>query len=349
MPATAEPPDARPARVRKRAGRPRGARRDLRDWSDLRSLKARVDLRDLVQATHELKPSGKVHCPFHDDAHPSCHIYRDGFKCFACGAYGDQIDWLRAVRGLGMAEAVAMLREHAGAAPPPPVRERPGGGGRQAAYTPVSESAARRYRRLLATTARLPAALEGRGLDLPAAHLIGLAALGEDALIPLFGPDGQLLALKRRFHAPDETGSRYTYTTGGHGSPPWCSPAPLRAPSLLLIEGELNGAVSWLALREAGARVDVMAPGGEAGGLHPEPLHGKDVFIYADPDPPGDRARARWQREARLHGAASVRQLPAWPQDACELAEAGGRAHLARLLLRAMFELEGVTPSRPGS
>lgn len=33
---------------------------------------------------------GMCSCPFHGtDKHPSMKIYKDGYKCFACGAYGD--------------------------------------------------------------------------------------------------------------------------------------------------------------------------------------------------------------------------------------------------------------------
>jgi DNA polymerase len=51
-------------------------------------LKTRVSLIDIVGEQ-------KVVCPFHDDHSPSCVIYADGFKCFACGAHGDHLDWLQ--------------------------------------------------------------------------------------------------------------------------------------------------------------------------------------------------------------------------------------------------------------
>ena len=41
------------------------------------------------------------HCPFHNDEHPSfCTLppkagYKDRFRCFACGAWGDEYDLLR--------------------------------------------------------------------------------------------------------------------------------------------------------------------------------------------------------------------------------------------------------------
>src|SRR5262249_4109701 len=38
-----------------------------------------ISLKDIVD---EPLVSGKVHCPFHDDTHPSCHIYDDHYHCF---------------------------------------------------------------------------------------------------------------------------------------------------------------------------------------------------------------------------------------------------------------------------
>ena len=54
---------------------------------------------------------GKILCPFHDDHHPSCHIYADHFYCFVCEAHGDQIDWLREVEGLNFQEALDALAD----------------------------------------------------------------------------------------------------------------------------------------------------------------------------------------------------------------------------------------------
>ena len=68
----------------------------------------RIPLADLIdQPLH----GGKTLCPFHDDHHPSCHIYADHFYCFVCGAHGDHIDWLREVEGLNFREALDALAD----------------------------------------------------------------------------------------------------------------------------------------------------------------------------------------------------------------------------------------------
>jgi hypothetical protein len=61
-----------------------------------------TSLKDIVDQS---MVSGKVRCPFHDDANPSCHIYDDHYHCFACGAHGDAISWLMAVEGLSFRAA----------------------------------------------------------------------------------------------------------------------------------------------------------------------------------------------------------------------------------------------------
>lgn len=44
----------------------------------------------------------KIHCPFHEETTPSCHIYEDAFFCFGCGAKGgldklptDKVEFVR--------------------------------------------------------------------------------------------------------------------------------------------------------------------------------------------------------------------------------------------------------------
>lgn len=67
-------------------------------------------------------------CPFHADSDPSLTIYpgRDGlwrYRCFACGAHGDVVDWIREIEGCDAKEAVARLT--GGNLPPPSTRPPP--------------------------------------------------------------------------------------------------------------------------------------------------------------------------------------------------------------------------------
>lgn len=55
-----------------------------------------------------------VHCPFHDDHHPSMRLYDDHFYCFACAAHGDVIDLTAKLLGISVPEAIRRLEEDFG-------------------------------------------------------------------------------------------------------------------------------------------------------------------------------------------------------------------------------------------
>jgi len=109
-----EPPNAEPAATPKAPAQPpAGKAPPINDVAQAR-FDNEISLKDVVG---EPLVSGKVHCPFHDDTNPSCHIYDDHYHCFACGAHGDAIDWLREVEGLSFRAAQDALaswepREH---------------------------------------------------------------------------------------------------------------------------------------------------------------------------------------------------------------------------------------------
>jgi DNA polymerase I-like protein with 3'-5' exonuclease and polymerase domains len=68
----------------------------------------------LVDLIGQPLTNGKVHCPFHDDDTPSCHIYPDHYHCFSCRAHGNAIDWLRDVEGMDYEAAVELLASWSG-------------------------------------------------------------------------------------------------------------------------------------------------------------------------------------------------------------------------------------------
>ena len=51
----------------------------------------------------------KALCPFHDDQHPSLSFYKNGFKCFACGASGSSLDLTMKLFSLDLKGAAARL------------------------------------------------------------------------------------------------------------------------------------------------------------------------------------------------------------------------------------------------
>jgi hypothetical protein len=74
-------------------------------------IKKELDIYELVARHVELTPSGRGHCPFHDDAHMSFSVNRAGgyFNCFAgCGG-GDVIAFWEKYRGISTTQAVREL------------------------------------------------------------------------------------------------------------------------------------------------------------------------------------------------------------------------------------------------
>lgn len=294
--------------------------------TDIVNLKASVDFAQLVSETHEVGLNKKVLCPFHDDRTPSCHVYKNGFHCFACGEHGDHIDWLKHVHQLTTAEAINALERRAGGSVIASPR-RSAFSPKTVPYKPVSAEMLAAHHRQADKLSHIPAATAGRGFTLEDLRVLRFAASGEDAIFPVTGPEGNVLALKRRLAQP-QSGQRYRYVTPGHGTPAWCSPDLLERDTVLLVEGELNGMACWL----AAPHLTVMGIAGTGGTPHLHALAGRKVFVYADDDDPGRRARALWTTQALDAGASSVYAVAPWHADACEIAGREGREVLAGLL-----------------
>lgn len=80
-----------------------------------------VDLVALIGEHVVLKPKGREHvglCPFHDDRSPSLAVvtHKGGsfYKCFACGAGGNAIDFMMEFHKLSFPDALKHLAERAG-------------------------------------------------------------------------------------------------------------------------------------------------------------------------------------------------------------------------------------------
>ena len=92
---------------------------------DFAAAKA-VPLSSIISATVKLRRTGRemvACCPFHPEKSPSFTVNDDkGFyHCFGCGAHGDAADFIAAIEGVGLREALARI----GARDLPRVRSRP--------------------------------------------------------------------------------------------------------------------------------------------------------------------------------------------------------------------------------
>jgi len=82
---------------------------------DSEGLLSRNDIVEVIQRYQTLDKKGSEHygiCPFHNDTHSSLQVSqrKQVFKCFACGAGGDAIQYLR-MRGLSFHEATESLED----------------------------------------------------------------------------------------------------------------------------------------------------------------------------------------------------------------------------------------------
>src|SRR5262252_373413 len=94
---------------------------DLRQKID--EAKTRLPLPLLLERLgHGERAKKAARCPFHDDEHPSFSVFkgRDGFwhwQCFAGCGDGDEIIFLRKLKGLSLTEAMSLYLEMAGFPP----------------------------------------------------------------------------------------------------------------------------------------------------------------------------------------------------------------------------------------
>ncbi len=87
--------------------------------SIIRQIKDTVDIVSLVGQylqVHRIGNRFKALCPFHDDRNPSLDInpQRQSFKCWACGAGGDCIEFVRLYERVDFPEAIRILADRLG-------------------------------------------------------------------------------------------------------------------------------------------------------------------------------------------------------------------------------------------
>lgn len=73
-------------------------------------IKDRLSMQEVVERYgFEVNRAHKILCPFHNDGHPSMHIYSDNFHCFTCGAHGDAISFVQKLYGIDFQEAISKI------------------------------------------------------------------------------------------------------------------------------------------------------------------------------------------------------------------------------------------------
>lgn len=75
-------------------------------------IKNRLDIRTVAESYGiEVKRNNTCLCPFHDDHHPSAHIYPNAFHCFTCNAHYDVLGFVMALFGLSVIDAAKRLND----------------------------------------------------------------------------------------------------------------------------------------------------------------------------------------------------------------------------------------------
>ncbi len=262
--------------------------------NELSDIIAKFDFPSLVSETHTIV-AHKSLCPFHQDSSPSCHIYDDGYHCYACGASGDALNWLEHVHNLSKPDAIKALQNRAGVITmlhQKPV-SKPKALVKQCEAKLLSDSLHTQFWQRLEKLETVPKALEGRGFTIDDCKALGIASSGENAVLAITDPLGSIVAFKQRFHTINEGQQRYSYLTPGCGTPAWCSPMFFTSEKVMIIEGELNATAACLSRRNGDPDMAFMGIAGVDGQLWLDALKGKRVYVYADGDVPGQEAREK--------------------------------------------------------
>jgi DNA primase len=299
---------------------------------NLKQIITKVDFPALVAETHSVVYS-KTRCPFHDDCKPSCHIYDDHFFCFACGVYGDALVWLEHVHSLSKADAIKELERRVGSVSNTVYHrskiEKPRAAIKVCDRQRLPQNFVELHLKRASRLGHIPLSLEGRGFTLEDLHRHKIVLENEDALIPIFNPNGNMVAIKKRKHTVQPNEQRYVYLTAKCGAPAWCSSNFSNHDTVLIIEGELNAAICASVHPE----IAYMGVAGTENHLWLNALKGKTVYVYADGDEAGQKALQRWALAAYNAGAKKVLTLEPWEMDACDVAGKLGRDALRERLL----------------
>ena len=258
----------------------------MNDKIDTTELLARIDIVDVIGREVALKPKGAEHigiCPFHNDSNASLNVHRGKqiFKCFACGAGGDALEFLK-LGGMSFHEAVDYLDGKTGTFRPSPVALP------HAQKTPTSSA-------IIPVPADAPRPPDKKS-DLTFVNRWTYRDL-----------DGALMGHTVRFHDTDGSkqvfpqtyverdGKRY-WTWAGFPKPrPIYGLPKLRekpdAP-VLIVEGEKTADAASVLFPSLAC---ISWVGGTDGITHIDwsPLAGRKVVIWPDNDEPGSKA-AKW-------------------------------------------------------
>lgn len=78
----------------------------------LEEIRNRLNIRTVAEHYGiEIKRNNTCLCPFHDDHHPSAHIYPNAFHCFTCNVHYDILGFVMELFGLSAIDAAKKLND----------------------------------------------------------------------------------------------------------------------------------------------------------------------------------------------------------------------------------------------
>lgn len=91
---------------------------------DIQQIKQQANIVTHIGRYVQLHKKGTLYlglCPFHDDHHPSLTVnpVKQHYRCYACGARGDVIEFIKEIEKCSFGEAIQKLSPQP---PPPPKR-----------------------------------------------------------------------------------------------------------------------------------------------------------------------------------------------------------------------------------
>lgn len=271
-----------------------------------------------------LRSDGKEHkglCPFHDDRDPSFTVYtkngKERFKCFACSAAGDVIDFVMMMDGLGYKDALARLNGDDPTGPAPVARDH------RVEVTPDLYDAYPPIMPVPETTATVHAGRKVRVFNVK--HTLRddrdpMVTYTPRMVFPYRDGEGRLLGyvLRLEFDGTKITPSilwcRRPDGSEGWTVRPFPEPRPLYGLERLASEGQVIITEGEKCADAAGRLLrlpSISWPGGGHGVGRADwsPLAGKSVVIWPDADGPGLKAAHRVAQAASAAGAKRVKVI----------------------------------------
>lgn len=175
----------------------------------------------------------------------------------------------------------------------------------------------------------LPEELARRGFTFEEALRLGFGLLQNNLAIPIFGPSGELLAVKLRRNSEP----KYCYLQKHSKAASWHSANFASGAPVVVVEGELNAMLASCIAPE----LSFIGVAGAENSPQWSCLIGRKVYLAADDDAAGQRALARWQQEAESYGIFPLALKPL-PQDFCDMGRQRLKRYLAKLQLARYCE-----------